>query len=58
MGVFIDTCWVYDFESWRAKLLGEIAIASVGSIVASGGLEDKKNDQVNHELSQLESRKQ
>lgn len=42
-GILIDTCWVYDFESWGVQLLREIAIASVGSIVVSRGLDDKKN---------------
>lgn len=42
-GILIDTRWVYDFESWGVQLLREIAIASVGSIVVSRGLEDKKN---------------
>lgn len=42
-GILIDTCCVYDFESWGVQLLREIVIASVGSIVLSRGLEDKKN---------------
>lgn len=42
-GILIDTRWVYDFESRGVKLLREIAIASVGNVVVSRGLEDKKN---------------
>lgn len=40
--ILSESCWVYDFDSCREKLLREIVIASVGSIVVSRGFEDKK----------------
>lgn len=39
-GIVIDTRWVYHSEPRGGRLLGEIAIGSVGSIVVSRGLQD------------------
>lgn len=39
-GIVVDTRWVYHCESRGGRLLGEIAIGSVGNIVVSRVLQD------------------
>lgn len=39
-GIVIDTRWVYHSEPRGGRLLGKIAIGSVGSFVVSRGLRD------------------